>query len=298
MQVFDEVTNTFKDYRKCARVVIAQLPEQIILGFVSKTAPVTQILFYTKEGWERRLALKANFEDSIVYSNKQGYYISKIGVPESVLESEIHIKGQGRFPYDFQKKYEACENFDLFEGKQFTADLEKSYRLAEHLKYSFGLEFETSQGYVPEDICFRDGLIPLRDGSISGIEYSTVVLSGNEGIGLLERQLKSLKTYTNFNKECALHVHLGGFPLNETTLFNLHRICVSVEKEISSICPRYTFDTSEYKANGKDYCCRLPSYRSFNQMYEHLVGRKFFGSLVQPHPKDIRREAKWRIPTR
>ena len=33
-------------------------------------------------------------------------------------------------------------------------------------------------------------------------------------------------------------------------------------------------------------------------MYEHLVGRKFFNDFTQPHPNDIRRGAKWKIPER
>ena len=46
-------------------------------------------------------------------------------------------------------------------------------------------------GYIPQEICYRDGLIPLRDGSISGLEYSTVILKGNKGINLLQQQVET-----------------------------------------------------------------------------------------------------------
>lgn len=236
--------------------------------------------------------------EHLVFSNRQGMYISRVGMPQEVLLREVSIKGRGKFPYLLERRYEACESFGIFNGKQQVLDSGKSHRLSEYLKYSFGLEFETSQGYVPEDICFRDGLIPLRDGSISGIEYSTVILEGNRGISLMEQQLESLRKHTDFNKECALHIHMGGFPLEKDKLFNLYRLCKYLEPEISSIVPKYTFHTSQYKANHKDYCNPLGSYRNFEQMYEHLVGRKFFNDFTQPHPNDIRREAKWRIPSR
>lgn len=299
MQVFDEVTEKLRGLSTCRQAVVGHLPGQIIFGYVDKKAPVEEVLFYDKEyGFSRHLAVISKLEGVLVFSNLQGFYMSKVDVPEEVLVQEMHSKGTGRFPYHFDRKYEACENFHRFNGKQQVLDPEKTYCLASHLKYSFGLEFETSQGYVPENICFRDGLIPLRDGSIAGIEYSTVVLSGNEGIALLEQQLESLKKHTDFNKECSLHIHLGGFPLDSEKLYNLYFLCKTLESEISKLVPPLTFNTKDYKANHKDYCNKLPGYRSFGQMYEHLVGRKFFNDFTQPHPNDIRREAKWRIPTR
>lgn len=107
-----------------------------------------------------------------------------------------------------------------------------------------------------------------------------------------------MKRYTNFNKECSLHIHFCNFPLDPDKMFRLYRLCKILENSISKIVPAYTFCSGHYKDNGKDYCNELPSYRIFNQMYEYLVGRKFFGDFTQPHPNDIRREAKWRIPTR
>lgn len=124
------------------------------------------------------------------------------------------------------------------------------------------------------------------------------MLSGNEGIALLEQQLESLKRFTDFNKECSLHIHFGGFPLDSNKIFNLYLLCKNLEGELANLVPKYTFKTSKYKANGKDYCNTLSNYRNFDQMYEHLVGRRFFNDFFQPHPNDIRREAKWRIPTR
>lgn len=299
MQVFDEITGKLRSRSSCRLAIVGHLPEQLIFGFINKEEPVDEVLFFNKEeGFIKYNAVLSKLKDVLVFSNFHGYYMSRVDVPEDILIKEMYTKGRGMFPYHFERKYEACENFVQFDGKQRVLDTEKTHCLAGHLKYTFGLEFETSQGYVPENICYRDGLIPLRDGSISGIEYSTVILSGNKGINLLEQQLESLRQHTNFNKECSLHIHLGGFPLNDKKIFNLYRLCKYLEPELSRIVPPYTFKTSQYKANHKDYCNKLPSYRNFDQMYEHLVGRRFFNDFTQPHPNDIRREAKWHISTR
>lgn len=298
MQVFDEVAGKLKSINSCRLAVVGHLPNQVIFGYVDRKAPCEEVVFMGANGFSVYPAVISKLQDIIVFDNADGYYMSRVDVPNEVLIEKMYLKGTGRFPYRFDRKYEACENFRRFEGKQQVLNPDKAYCLSNYMKYSFGLEFETSQGYIPENICFRDGLIPLRDGSIAGIEYSTVVLSGNNGMALLEQQLESLRTYTDFNKECSLHIHFGGYPLDSEKLFNLYTLCKSLEGELQRIVPKYTFTTSCYKANHKDYCNKLASYRNFNQMYEHLVGRKFFNDFTQPHPNDIRREAKWRIPTR
>lgn len=297
MQVVDEVTGKLVSKGSCVTVVVEHLSGQVVLGYTSRKNNLIEALFWFDGGFKTYRCIPERLSDLLLFSSNKGKYFSKVDVPEDVLFREQYTLGCGLFPYKFDKKYEAIENFKRFEGKQKVL-CPKKYKLAEHLKYTFGLEFETSQGYIPEDICYKDGLIPLRDGSISGIEYSTVVLSGDDGLALLEQQLHTLKKYTWFNKECSLHIHMGGFPLSEDTLFKLYILCKSLESRLASLLPRYTFNTSEYKANGKDYCKQLPTFRNFQQMYELLVGRKFYGDFSQPHPNDIRREAKWRIPTR
>ena len=298
MQVFDEITKQFLPLSKCERVIIKHLPGLVVLGYSSRLDTMVDVMVETSSGTQVFKGDKELLKDRLVYNQSKGIYVSTIDFPEEELIYETSIKGQGEFPYSFAKRYEAVESFNLFEGKQKVLDKNTKYTLSKYLKYTFGLEFETSMGYIPEDICFRDGLIPLRDGSISGLEYSTVVLNGNDGLSLLKQELESLKKYTAFNKECSLHIHLGGFPLNPDAIFRAQVLCRLLEKDISLLVPKLTFRSSEYKANGKDYCLRLRPYRSFNQMYQDLVGRPFLGDLTQPHPNDIGREAKWRIQTR
>lgn len=235
-----------------------------------------------------------------VFSNRRGQSIPKEGLSKKDLLRESLLMGYGSFPYKvLDKRYEACESFNIFKGKQRIIN-PIDFKYASLLKYTFGLEFETSMGYVPEEFILRDGLIPLRDGSITGIEYSTVILEGANGLNLLKQEVETLKKYTAFNKECSLHIHLGGFPLRAKKTFNLYKICwiLQQNRQITNLVPKYTLQSGKYKKNGKDYCISLPEYRCFEDLYHALVGKEFEGSFRQPHPQDPDRGHKWQIHTR
>lgn len=297
MQGIDEITGKKIYLGKSYTIVVKHIPGNLIFGYVTKIPNEVTFLAYVNGEAGYYTGDYDLLKDVLVFSVYRGRYISIVDCPPNVLTKELYQKGSGEFPYNFGKRYEAIESFNIFEGRQVVLN-PKQHELSKYFKYSFGLEFETSMGYVPENTCFRDGLIPLRDGSISGLEYSTVVMSGDTGLSLLEQQLVTLRKYTSFNKECSLHIHFGGFNLTPDNVYKVYYLCKTLESTIGRLVPPETFNSANYKANGKDYCRRLPSFRNFDNLYESLVGRKFFGSFTQPHPNDIRREAKWRIPTR
>jgi len=237
------------------------------------------------------------FKEHLIYHTGWNINFLDFNVPLRDLVLAKYTKGNG-YPYTFAKKYEAVENFKIFEGRQHVLSNE-SFELAKYLRYSFGLEYETCLGVVPEELCFRDGLIPLRDGSINGNEYSTVVLRGNEGLNLMYQQLQTLRKYTRFDKECSLHIHMGGFPLNPIRILSLFNLCVKLQNELRRSLPEYTFHTARYKASQKDYCKLLEtSYYTFEDLYRTLTTVSFFGDLNQPHPNDLDRSRKWQIPQR
>lgn len=297
MQVIDEITGRKCPIEKCALVAVQHLPGTLVFGYSSRSETIVDFIAYVDNDLRSFRGDKELLKDVLAYSVYRGCYVSTVDFPKAQLTVELYQKGHGGFPYHFEKRYEAVESFNIFKDRQEIVN-PRTFDITKHLKYSFGLEFETSMGYVPEDLCFRDGLIPLRDGSITGLEYSTVVMKGDMGLSLLSQQLDTLRKYTAFNKECSLHIHLGGFPLEPKYLYRVYLLCRTLESEIGRLVPPETFHSANYKANGKDYCMQLPSFKSFDSLYEGLVGRRFFGSFTQPHPNDVRREAKWRIPTR
>ena len=238
--------------------------------------------------------------ENLVYSKKRGQFIPRDSVHKGELLLEEGVLGQGSFPYNFERRYEAVESFKIFEGKQKVITPEE-FPGSKYLKYTMGFEFETSAGYIPEETVFRDGLIPLRDGSIKGLEYSSVVLSpDNDGLSLLHQQLRTLREYTSFNKECALHIHFGRFPMKEKPIFNLYKLCYYLQKEkLSKLVPKLTFDTQKYKQHReKNYCGFLDAYNNFQDLYYDLTNMHFAGSFTEPHPADPDRQHKWNIGKR
>lgn len=282
--------------------VILDINENVVRrGFVQASSEyvIRALVWRDNAGrFEEEYMYSETFRKKVIMSTYTNCLIYPEGVPNSVLLQHTNRLGPHLYPYDFDKRYEAVDHFDIFSGNQQVVEMRR-FKLAQYCKkLTFGLEFETSLGAVPEELCFRDGLIPLRDGSISGVEYSTIVLKRNSGLSLLAQAVKTLKEHTVFNKDCSLHVHVGGFPLDKNVIFRIYLTCFKLENEIASLVPRYSFQTSKYKSNHKDYCKPLNSYKNFEEMYYCLVGTEYKGRLDKPHPRDVERGHKWNIETR
>lgn len=247
-----------------------------------------------------------SLKDQLFFDGTSGSYRIKAAYSPKEIKMMSNKLGHDRYPYLITREYEAVKHLSEFKDAQvlYRGNIVNDRAVTEKIKYTFGLEFETSMGFIPQELCFKNGLVPLRDGSITGVEYSTIVLSNKPhekiyGTELLQQQLLELREKCFFNKECALHIHLGGFPVEPKALYILHLVENRLESaNFNGIIPKLSFMTSRYKRNGKDYCMKLPEFYSFNDMFKYYTGMNFLGSLEQPHPNDTTREQKWRILTR
>lgn len=291
----DAVSGSVIAVDESLRCVIDYVHDRFIYGYTTTDVYKTHI--YTKKGWQEAFVPNGRLEDHLMYHRGIGTQVLDFNIPLREIVASKYTKESG-YPYTFAKKYEAVENFDIFKGKQCIIE-HKEFPISKYFKYTFGLEFETCVGIIPEELCFRDGLIPLRDGSISGNEYSTVVMEGENGFNLLLQQLKTLREYTRFDKECSLHIHMGGFPLVPEKILSLYNLCYNLQTELRTALPGLTFKTAEYKASHKDYCKLLPqAYGSFEDFYRAFTTMTFYGDLHQAHPEDIDRARKWNIHQR
>lgn len=213
------------------------------------------------------------------------------------IEHHKNIFGCGAFPYSIKREYGAEKHLKEFKNTVKISN-EHTLSYAKELKYSFGIEFETAVGYLPEQDCFDLGLIPLRDGSIGAVEYSTIPMEGNEGLNLVKRQLEVLKKYTYTNKECSTHIHLGGYPVTPKAIFILHTLWWYMQHKLTPYIPAYSYSTCYFKKNEKNYCSCVNRFDTFKDLYQYYVGQSYMGDLYQPHPKDLEKEAKWNIKTR
>ena len=231
-------------------------------------------------------------KDHLGFDYAKGWYIIGKDTNQAVFPY-----GRDNFPYNLDSCiYNAKFEEQLFKGKQKYENI-IDFNYIDEMPYSFGLEFETAGGYLPQHKLYELGLIPLRDGSITGIEYTTVVLQNNLGVNLLKQQMEALNKTTIFDKDCSLHIHFGGFKLKESTLLLANNLFSN--SDIIRYVPTYTFDTTSYKTNkNKNYCSFNPRFKSFEEMYYHLVSRPFFGDFYQPHPGDKQGTRKWNIGSR
>ena len=73
---------------------------------------------------------------------------------------------------------------------------------------TFGIEFESQKGRIPNRYLYRLGLIPLRDGSIEGDEYATIPFRGKiRDLRALEDIVDIMRKYISIDAENSLHVH-------------------------------------------------------------------------------------------
>lgn len=292
MIVINEKTRKRESLWNCVRGIVYEDDNYIEFGYFkgpcdTKRMIDTDIYFDISE--------KAKTMKKI-FSKKQGCYFV-VKNEEDALD-DINIYGRNGYPYEIPREYEAEKHIKMFNAEVGKLENLETIPFAKELKYSFGIEFETACGYVPQDKCFELGLIPLRDGSITGVEYSTIPLKGNEGLNLLKKQMECLKENTFTNKDCSVHIHMGGYPVNAKAIFILHQLWYYTQYQVGEYAPKNSFYTNYFKGNGKNYCGPVNYFETFTEMYKAYTGQSYFGDLYQPHPNDIEKRAKWNIKTR
>lgn len=130
---------------------------------------------------------------------------------------------------------------------------------------SFGVEFETCNGTIPERLLGNLGLVPLRDGSLrkengeEPYEYTTVPLYGAKGLQTLKNICEELTKRCEVDKTCSLHVHMGSFERTEEMILAMYILAYSLQEEIISAMPPYKSDPMKYLGSSKNYCARLES---------------------------------------
>jgi hypothetical protein len=146
---------------------------------------------------------------------------------------------------------------------------DNSLRLAEMLNnLSWGIEFETSNGTIPTPIISNLGLVPLRDGSVSGFEYTTVPLSGAKGLTIMKDICTELTNRCCINLACSLHIHLGNIPRERKHALAFIKLGYLIQDDVFNMVPSYKKDprnrVEELANKEKDYCKKLPSFKFFN----------------------------------
>lgn len=232
-----------------------------------------------------------------------------IKIPKSEYKTSLPYDSKGVID-QYLERYNNNYNPDILEN------ISKYSPILENL--TFGLEFETTKGFIPNKIINNLGLIPLRDGSISGIEYVTVPLNGKKGLQNIVDVANTLKKRTEYDDTCSLHQHIGNIPRTKEFILAFFKITCAVQDELYTMFPLYK--KYNFRVKNKNYSRPYPIHQllsqmdnvineknineNFNVLYKYLSHGQDFGSVgynldnVKAHPADPQGNQKWMVKSR
>ena len=131
-------------------------------------------------------------------------------------------------------------------------------------RYLYGLELETISGTLPKYVddylnylSIKDGSLRDEDGGDYGYEYVTGVLTGDTGLLQLKKLSNELTKRCIVNKQCGIHVHLGGTDFTSETVVFLYKLSLMLEDQIFNMVP--------LSRRQNEYCKRLKPFQfTFN----------------------------------
>lgn len=123
--------------------------------------------------------------------------------------------------------------------------------------YSFGMEAEVINGFIPRRIRNRLGLKALKDGSLrsdngEGIEIVSMPMKGAKGIETIREFCKELNKRCEVNNYCSVHFHFGNVPKDKLYTLSLYNLGIKLQGEMVKYFPYSRFNS--IKADGKIYC--------------------------------------------
>lgn len=243
-------------------------------------------------------------------------HISMVSVDQ--LYDKYRITKEFQRSFDYNVNEDMSVNINQFNKDRRISKVAKVLNKGIMGKFSYGLEFETVKGCVPLRESESNGLIPLRDGSVGGLEYATIPLSGEVGIQGLLDSIDSLRKFTEYDKTCSLHLHIGNIPREEKFMVALFKIMYLVQDEIFNMFPIYK--KYNFSVKRKLYTAPLPSYitscidsvldtdekvsKSFGMIYKYLSCGQEYEEVdcdlenVLSHPRDPEENRKWEVYSR
>lgn len=261
---------------------------------------------------ENQKLYKESLKDGLFYlkSSKRAVEFTKI--PDCSQEEKRRLSYSVDADLIKSNKISHKEGFD-YPYNDFVKDLGHFTN-----DFTFGLEFETTKGLIPQRICRKLGLIPLRDGSVDGLEYVTIPLKGRNGLQTVIESAKQLKRRTEIDSNCSLHLHIGGVPRTEKFFLALYKVLFLLQDEIFEMFPIYK---KEHRGLKKKHFTKPLYYKdvmlhldksitddnlteNFAELFRYLsMGRdysEYQNSLdnVISHPSDPNGTSKWNIKSR
>lgn len=292
-----------------------------ILGYFSLN-PIYNVSIVLKDGSKNTC-----INDSIItldYREERStgiyYHITLKTVLELQSLQVVRREYKESLPYD--SKGMTSQYLKLYDSNYnpiYTENVEKYSPLLKN--YTFGLEFESILGVIPNNKLNYLPLIPLRDGSINGIEYVTVPLQGKKGMQAVIDSVKELKKRTIYDESCALHLHIGNIPRTPEFILAFYKLSCYFQEDMFKMFPlykKYNFGIKRKNYSkpfdfNKINVCLEPSIdinnkkqvdKNFSLIFDYLSEVASFADYnnnlnnVKVHPRDPQENAKWNISNR
>lgn len=250
-----------------------------------------------------------------VYFNPEVFTYKEI-FPRAIIANEF----KNSLDYNFKNYLEKCKlNFKSFVPK-INNDVELFHKSCKRLlnNYTFGVELETTRGMIPESVYKTLGVMPVRDGSISGLEYVTIPLTGKKGLYALKEIVEAVNKYTDSDYTCSMHIHVGNIPRTMEFINSMFKFGYFFQKEVYKLFPRY----KEINDNTKRQCytaplssllmsklnSKSPTIEKIKEDFTNIVyklsgNHENFSEFVaiediHSHPSDPSETAKWGMKSR
>jgi hypothetical protein len=150
----------------------------------------------------------------------------------------------------------------------------KTFDRVADLKFTVGIEVETSGGSVSDNACKKIGVAKAGDRSIGAYEYITPILRGNSIDTTIQSISREMQGKVMFDKRCSTHVHVGA-AVDERTQERMMgeeftsaalRLGAHLEDEWFGIMPKFRYNT-------RFHCYSIKPYRGINSKnYNNLMG--------------------------
>lgn len=189
----------------------------------------------TCKWYDRKRVDNSAFKKMITIRNEVNHHNKGYNIEDNAVE--------------FERKKEAYKNYT----PKISRDVRKYGKLLGAL--TFGGEFETSEGNLPDTSQYQNGIVVCRDGSIASAEYVTVPMTGPKGVQTVVNLCKDLTERTNIDMGCSLHYHFGNIPLDRLHLITLYVLGYKIQDDIFKMFPYYKTDHRGVKK--KNYCQKL-----------------------------------------
>lgn len=280
----------------------------VLSSGIEKELIDVQLLF------DRRAPFWYNFKKNKFYS---AIYFSARNSENLKVEINNQIKHLFEYSVSPQSMAKYSTHYNKHKNLQYRTNSTTKF-LENIFPNTYGFEFETSEGLIPSKFLYEIGLIPLRDGSISGLEYATIPYSGLTGISNLNKACEYLEMFTEKDDKCSLHIHIGGLDRTIDTILAFLKLVVFTQDEYYKMFPLYKKYHFGYK--NKSYAEPYPEHiklllsqplktseerlATFDKIFTYLSqGRSFkeYGydlNNVNVHPADPEGTHKWQIRER